>query len=311
MNNERGFALVLTLLITALLVALSAEFVDEVYVDTSARQNFVDGQEASLLAASGIEGARKLLQYGLGTQTYTSQADLDRLAKLLAIDDENGSIRVTVEEESGKLNINSLVLPNGTDFVVYRAVASRLFKQLGLDPNLLDALADWISTSQVARPAGAKTPYYQGLTPPYTAKGAAMDSFEELRLVKGFDSATVEKLRPYLTVYPNMVGFASPINVNTAPRELLASFDPAMTDSMVQEIMDRRKVTPFQTPTDLGNNVSGMSALAQTLAVNQIIMQQEKGQIFRIISQGQVKETVRVIEAVLDNGGKIMYWREY
>ena len=64
MKSDKGFALVITLLITALLVALSVEFVDEVFVDTSARQNFVDGQQASLLAASGMEAATKLLQYG-------------------------------------------------------------------------------------------------------------------------------------------------------------------------------------------------------------------------------------------------------
>ncbi len=65
MKGERGFALVITLLITALLVALTAEFVNEVFVDTSARQNFTDGQQASLLAGSGITGAIKLLQFGL------------------------------------------------------------------------------------------------------------------------------------------------------------------------------------------------------------------------------------------------------
>ena len=79
MKGERGFALVITLLITALLIALTAEFVNEVFVDTSARQNFTDGQQASLLAGSGITGGISLLQIGLGQKQYTSQADLTSL----------------------------------------------------------------------------------------------------------------------------------------------------------------------------------------------------------------------------------------
>ncbi len=311
MRNERGFALILTLLVTALLVALTAEFVDEVYVDSSARANFVDGQQASLLAASGVTGAVKAMQMALGQKDYTSQADLDLISKLLSIDDENGTLRVIAVEESGKLNINTLVTPDGKDNAIFRPIAETLFKKLGINPQLVDALADWISTSNVARTNGAKSPYYQTLKPPYTAKGAPMDTYEELRLVKGFDGATVDRLRPYLTVYPNMAGFPTSINVNTAAKELLASLDDAMTDDLAQAIIDKRKVTPFKTATDLGNNVAGMGALALALASNSRIMQVEKGQIFRIISQAQVKETIRVVEAVVDSGGKALYWREY
>jgi general secretion pathway protein K len=61
-KGEGGFALVITLIITALLIALTAEFVNEVYVDTSASHNFVNGQQASILADSGIAGGIKILQ---------------------------------------------------------------------------------------------------------------------------------------------------------------------------------------------------------------------------------------------------------
>jgi hypothetical protein len=56
-----------------------------------------------------------------------------------------------------------------------------------------------------------------------------------------------------------------------------------------------------------------MSALALALASNSRIMQNEKGSIFRLISQAQVKETVRIVEAVVQPGATqpILYWREY
>jgi hypothetical protein len=42
-------------------------------------------------------------------------------------------------------------------------------------------------------------------------------------------------------------------------------------------------------------------------------MQNEKCAVFRLISQAQVKESIRVIEAVVRVGGQppILYWREY
>jgi len=313
LKDQRGFALVITLLITALLVALSAEFVDEVFVDTSARQNFTDGQQASIMAESGLTAARKLLDFGLGKpgKDYSSLTDLDLLAKMLKIEDEQGTLQVTAEEESGKLNINSIVSPDGKDNLIYRPIAERLFKKLGLQSELVDAVADWIDKNDEPQAGGAETPYYQTLKPPYVAKNGNLETFEELRLVKGFDGKTLERLRPYITVYTDVANSpTTPININTAPKELIAALDATMTDSLAQQIVDERKVNPFTTNTDLGNRVSAMTALSQSLASNSIIMQKEKGAVYRLISRAQVKETTRVIEAVV-RGVQILYWREY
>jgi len=317
LKGERGFALVITLLITALLVALTVEFVNEVFVDTSARQSFTDGQQASIMAGSGMVAAIKLMQARLPIlvqRGYTSQSDLELLAKLLQIEDENGTIRVTAEEESGKLNINAIVNPDGTGNDFYRGVADRLFKKLELQTELLDAVADWIDKYDDPRPAGAEAPYYLALKHPYAAKNANLETLEELRLVKGFDVKTLDRLRPYITVYNDIPNSpTTPININTAAKELLASLDATMTDSMVLEIVDKRKDTPFTTPTDLGNRVSDMAKLAQTLAKDGKIMQQEKGAVYRILSQATVRETTRYIEAVVRPIGQspILYWREY
>jgi general secretion pathway protein K len=313
LKNERGFALIITLLITALLVALTAEFVNEVYVDTSERQSFVDGQQASLLAGSGMTAATTLLKFLLQGQTYTSLTDLTSLGIMLQAADDR--VRVSIEEESGKLNINAIVNPNGKDNDIYRPIAERLFKKLGLQPELLDAVADWIDSDNEPRPYGAETAYYQTLKPPYAAKNGPLETLEELRLVKGFDKATVDKLRPYLTVYyDNALGGTAPVNVNTAPKELLASLDEKMTDGLAQQIVDYRTITPLKSSTDLGNSVAGMETLSLELSSNFRIMgAQEQGSIFRIISQATVNGTVRVIEAVYRKGGQpsFLYWREY
>jgi general secretion pathway protein K len=312
LKNERGFALIITLLVTALLVALTAEFVNEVYVDTSERQSFVDGQQASLLAESGITASIALLNWQKPQQNYSCLNDLTTLG--LTIQAADPRVQVSAEEESGKLNINAIIEPNGNNSI-YRPIAERLFRKLGLQPELLDAVADWIDDNDEPRTNGAETGYYQTLKPPYAAKNGPLDTLEELRLIKGFDKATLDKLRPYLTVYYDIANSpTAPINVNTAPKELLASLDEKMTDELAQQILDYRATTPLKSSTDLGNNVPGMETLAQTLASGSIIMPSlEKGAVFRIVSQATVNETIRVIEAVVRIGGSppVIYWREY
>ena len=309
MKGEGGFALVITLIITALLIALTAEFVNEVYVDTSAGHNFVNGQQASILADSGITGGIRLIQVSLAENGgYTSLLDL--WAKPLHLDDESGSLDITIEDESGKLNLNSVVYPNGLDFEPYHDMAVRLFKTLKLSPDLLDALADWIDTGDEPRPSGAETPYYKGLKPPYTARNGPLATLEELRLVKGFDAATVDRLRPFVTVYPNAAaGQVTPININTAPREVIASLHKDMSDSLADNVLEYRKTTPFKAAYDL-LKVPGMESIAEGLSTYTTAA----GGIFRIISRGQVSDTSRVIEAVVRvSAGQstVLYWREY
>ena len=125
MRDERGFALVITLLITALLVALAVEFVDEVFVDTSARHNFVEAQQAGFMAESGITAGFTLLQFN---QSFA-------LARPLEIDDETGHLSVTMEDESSRLNFNQIFGPNGKIlYPINNDIATRLLKKLGLSP---------------------------------------------------------------------------------------------------------------------------------------------------------------------------------
>jgi general secretion pathway protein K len=287
LRDERGFALIITLLITALLVALTVEFVDEVFVDTSARHNYVEAQQASFLAESGVTGGIKLLQLTLANQSFSSLLDI--WARPLEIDDETGHLSVTMEDESSKLNFNQVFGATGLPvFPVNFDIATRLLKKLGLSPDLLDALADWVDTDDDPHPAGAESLYYATLKPPYKAKNARLDTIGELALVKGFNNAL------------------GAININTAPKEIIAALDDRMTDSLTQQVLDYRKTTPFQYPADLAK-VPGMETIALGLSTSTTT----KGTVYRIVSQATVGETTRIIEAVVRIDGNVLYWREY
>ena len=146
--------LVITLIVTALLVALLVEFVSDVYVDTSHSHNFVASEQAGILAESGVDGGAQLLQLDLATHsTYSSL--LDRWAKPQGYDAGEGTVTISIEEESGKLNLNTATAPNGTANAATQ-MEVRLLKKLQLSADLADVLMDWVVRTTLPFPGGAR-----------------------------------------------------------------------------------------------------------------------------------------------------------
>jgi general secretion pathway protein K len=312
-NDNRGFALVLTLVVAALLIALVTEFITEVYVDTTSRQSYVDAQKAGLLAESGIAGAIGLLRFTNSGAGYTSLKD--PWAKPLEIPDDLGLLRITIEDETAKLSLNHFAGTNGT-FIdetdptgSYYGTAMRLFRRLKLPAaDLCDAVADWQDDNDIPKPGGAETPWYSSRKPAFPAKNARLDTFEELALVKGFSCDTLERIRPFTTVYAEN-SVAAPVNINTASREILLALDERIGEALADQIIAYRKNTPFKDKADLAR-VPGMERIATGLQ-SRITA---KSNIFSIRAEAQVNGTTRVVECVVNFAGaapQTLYWREY
>lgn len=307
MKGQKGFALIITLIVTALLIAVTSEFIHDVFVETTLRQSYADAQQASLAAASGADVAIKLLHTALAAKGYTSL--LDPWATPQKLDDERGALTVTIQEESGKLDLNSVVYPNGTLNEAYYDIFQRLLDKLQLSAELADKLADWIDTNDTLRPRGAESAYYKDLSTPYEAGNAYLSTYEELRMTAGFDETILTKLFPYVTIYGDAAGgTVSKINVNTAPAELLAVLDPQMTPDLAARIVDHRRTTPF-TDTSEVTGIAGLETVGIALQGKLVV----KGTVFRIQSRAQVRDTVRIVEAVVrvdDAQPTLLYWRE-
>lgn len=309
MNSERGGALIVTLIVTALLVALIVEFASEVFVDTSSRHTFVAGQQAGLLAESGIAEGVKLLTSLLDKQSYSS--DSDKWAKPITVRDERGELKLVIEEESGKLNLNFVVGPSGELTGSFTAgAAQRLFSKAGLSSDLVDTLADWLDSDDIPHPGGAETLYYNRLNPPFAARNGRLETVEELALLKGFAGDALERIRPYVTVYADFPSAPSaPININTAARQVIASLDERISDEMGARVVEYRRNSPFKNPAEL-TRVPGFEGIVPSLMARITT----KGRVYRITSEGRVNGISRVIEAVVRLDGErteTLYWREY
>ena len=306
MRGEKGFALVLTLVVTALMVALAADLIHQVYVDTSISRGFRDGQQASLLAESGITGGTKLLQIALSSQTYSSLSDT--WAKPFKWDDEVGSIEISVTEENGKINLNGLVRPSG-DFEPFTQNAlKRLGKRLQIPEDCWNSLADWLDSDDQPRTGGAETPYYKTLKQPYSARNGKLATFAELSLVKGFTPEIIAKLRPFVTIYADQPGAPfSQVNINTASKEVVAALDDQIDDRMAERILEERKLQPFRSPGELSRVDAKLAATLTGRA-------SFKGSVYRVTSVARVKDAARTVEAVvwLTSGTPgALSWQEY
>lgn len=295
MKNRKGFALVITLLVVTILVAVVVEFIHEAYVDTSLSRNFANAQQASLLAESGVNAGIKILQTpSVAGVPLSSVIDL---GKPLTYETEQGQLVVSIEDQSSKINLNAVA---STDKV--REMAFRLFEKLEVPTSLVDSVADWTDSDDRLQGGGSEASFYASLTPQYLVRNAPLQSVEELGLVYGFAGKPLETLRPFIAVSPV---FEKMININRAPKEVLASL-PNMTEDLAQRIIDNQ---PFGNVHDVAR-VPGMDGPIFQGLQGWITV---KGNVYRIISEGKVGETTRVIEAVvsISSPPKFLYWREY
>ena len=307
MKGEKGFALVLTLMVTALMVAAAVELIRQVYVDTSLSRSFRDGQQASLLAESGAYGGKSMLQMATLGQGYTSLSD--KWAVPVKQEDETGRIEITITEESGKINLNALIQSNNVDINTGTlTILEGLGTQLQIPDGVWNALADWIDTDDLPRAGGAESSYYKSLNPPYSAHNGRMTTVNELSLVKGFTPDMVAKLSPFVTVYANqassLVAQTVTVNVNTAPKEVLMALDSRISAGMAEQILEQRQLAPFKTIGDLSSRVNSLLTNITGVTI--------QGTVFRITARGFVKDAARTVEAVVrTTDNTILSWQEY
>ena len=310
-SDERGIALLLTLLVLTLMVALILEFDAEARREYRDAAAFRDNFKATVLARASVQAARGVLQQDLLKDQQTGES-FDALTDLWAIPITNyaigdGLLNAQIEDERGKLNLNDLAT-GGTpeDRKKKTLKVKRLFELLQINPDLVDAIVDWVDNDEVPEPAGAESLYYQTLRPSYRAANAPLQTFLELRLIKGMTPEIIQKLSKLVTVYPQTPGGDSKVNVNTADPLVIQALDPRITPSMAAAIVQAR---PFKKDnTDL-DRVSSFEDIGKSIRALYDI----KSDLFLARMTVRVNEVTRNAIVVLhrdQNGtGSVLYYR--
>jgi type II secretory pathway component PulK len=135
-KNNRGVALIIVLLVTALLIALIFEFAYGTRISLRAAVNYRDSQRAYYLARSGV------FLFG----KFKDRPELEGILPRQGEWGENPlfpGLRIRWEDESGKLDIHQVI--KGT--TAFNRL-SNLFTIRGVDQAALDRMNDWMRDQQ-------------------------------------------------------------------------------------------------------------------------------------------------------------------
>ena len=222
-----------------------------------------------------------LFQDGLDHRDYTAldqvwatplaETRLDQYIERERVEGENfaATLSGTIVDACSRYNLRNLADRGRVD-AGQMEVFGRLLRNLQMDQQLAGRVAAFVAAGQPLEPAtpeggaerGSGTPTVAedttappaGTAPPTgtpapastlprASRGSVAGSpmkflqVEDLLTVPGFTPAMVERLRPFVIVLPE----ATPVNVNTAPAEVLAALMPNMSVSEANSLVVRRQ----------------------------------------------------------------------
>jgi hypothetical protein len=203
-GNPRGAVLLIVLVIVVLLALGAYTFCETMISEREATAMFGRKVETRALADSGIEYVAATLGRKAETpfETYYDRPDLFHgvlmresqhargrgrfsIVAPLESDPAARSIRFGLSDESGKLNVNLLVLWQQENFLDEEQSRAILLPLPGMTYEIADAILDWLDEDEVPRKYGAESAYYEKLDPPRRSKNGRLDSLDELLLVRG------------------------------------------------------------------------------------------------------------------------------
>ncbi|MGB8696546.1 MULTISPECIES: type II secretion system minor pseudopilin GspK [Acinetobacter] len=249
--KQQGIALITILVMVALATILAATIAKR-QANTAENTAYLMRQNQSLLYAKSAEAFFSELL----VDDAKNAGDIDHLQEnwakpMPAFPVEDGFVSGTLQDESGKFNLNSLVNNDGTANPQAKAWFEKLLIRVGLPEKLSEAVIDWQDADDETIGAmGAESNYYQGLPQGYLPSNSKFHSVEELKLVRGFEGQKYLQIANYVSAAP---ASDSKVNINTAPAMVLASLDPKLDVNAVEQVLQQRqaKLEHFSNISDL------------------------------------------------------------
>ncbi|MBF0218722.1 MAG: type II secretion system minor pseudopilin GspK [Gammaproteobacteria bacterium] len=286
-ESHRGVALLTALLVVALVTIIAVGMISRQQLDLRRTANLLHSEQAWIYHLAVESHAAPLIarywdqiefvsleQYreltaltGLG---YQEEVDGGAIAVELVLDLEAGfnpnallnqansvTERVTESATGERESVGESATPGGVDQLQMQ-ILQRLLGYLQVDEAVADSMLDWVDPDDIPGFAGAEDNYYLTLDPPYRAANAAMRHESELRLLRGVDSDSYQRL---LTLFRPLPG-GSKINVNWAGAELLMALHEEIGMAEAQAIIEQRQMGGFQSVDAFTSFVKGLTSAA-------------------------------------------------
>ena len=263
-TDERGFALLVVLLVLALVAVVGAEFAYSMRLEASAVRAYKARIIGAHLAETALEQAvREIVadaplvvedEDGLLTFYTADRRALPRLRRAKA-ELPGGQYSYRITDEEARLNINTSP-PDRID---------RLLLALGIEKEnrdtIVDSIQDWRDPNEEHRANGAESEdYYLKLPVPYRSHNANIESITELLQIKGITPAIYNGTKEHQGLATLVtVRSTGTVNMNTAGAVVLTAL--GLSTAEISEVMQaRHNGGPFpNVPGKLGGRNLGVA----------------------------------------------------
>ncbi len=261
LHRQRGAALLMAMVIVTLVATIASSMVWQQW-----RAVQVEGAErvraqATWVLSGALDWARLILREDarnggpdhLGEPWAIPLAEA-RLSTFLASDSNNTAaedapdafLSGKVDDMNSRYNLRNVVSPDGDVVPEELAVLKRLCENAGLPPTLGDGLAQALRRAVLATVSvqSDNAIFLEKLGGESARQTAPLmpQTFDQV-IWLGIDAATLERLRPYLTLLPE----GTQVNVNTAPKEVIAAVVPNLDLARAARVVQSRQRAAFKT----------------------------------------------------------------
>ena len=317
--NDRGVALILVILMISIIIAITLQLNISSRSEIYEAANLGDGIRAAYAAKSGFYAGEALLHEDKNSFDSLNEdwANLEFVSAGSETFFDGEYFRLNIEDESGKIPINSLTKENQQYNDGIKKLLTRFLSlpEFDLDEqqvrDIVDAIKDWMDEDDEVTGFGAENMYYRGLEEPYACKNGPLDCIEELLMIKGitenlyYGTNETPGIAKYLTLHG-----AGKININTTPNLILKALSDEITDEMVSNMDEFRS--------DEENNLSEPGWYKKVAGMSGITIKPElistKSNTFRITSTGYLNSISRTVIGVIERHSdgkavKILSWK--
>ena len=252
LNRQAGVALLAALILIMALVFILGNIFYRHQIDISQTSQALHRDQALLLALSGENWARQMLE--------ADNVDYDHFGEtwaqaIPAMPVDGGMINGCISDLQGRFNLNSLKAfdtntklnaaladKNASEPVVWNQLLALL--EIPVYPGRVETIIDWIDEkSDLVGSSGAEQDDYAMLLPPRMIANEMMVEPSELASVMGYEIFEVQTLMPWITALPDKTH----ININTASDELLIAMGGNLDTQFRDAVLDRRPIEDLGT----------------------------------------------------------------
>ncbi len=266
--RERGAALLTAMIIVTLIASLAAGMVWQQYRAVQIEAADRARAQSAWILQGALDWARLILRedaqtnqrnkkvYHLGEPWAVPLAEA-RLSTFLAADKSSASddegpeafLSGTIEDAQSRYNLRALLGGPKVPELEQR-VLERLCSQVNAPPGtaalIINGLRASFPAQAASSPSGVNVPGNGASGPPVSESGPLQPAGIDQLSWLGLDDATLRRLQPYVVLLPK----PTPVNLNTAPREVIAALFDGVTLSDAERLVQVRKAQPLQAVDD-------------------------------------------------------------